>query len=606
VFTWTLVSAPPREHLARVAMTLFSKMCEEVDGIDAELDAAVRFPRASPRGRASRLSRRSRRFRHATRAHHSPFVPRLPSHAQAAATSTSAIERRDRAAAALARLEEASSQVEKMRQKAAERDPEKRIYNETMTSKVLALADKLAATREKAADVRRRIQPLVEEEEKEAAEVEAAEARAKAEAERLAAESEAAAKAAFEAEARAAEEAAAAAKREAEREAARVKAEREAAKAKADEETAAAAAAADAARAAEAKAAEEAAEAEKLRKAEEAKAKKAALAARVAAAAPAGSDPVPPPAAGASVPVTTATTATTATTETTHAETPSVTSGPAAPSTAVEANAAALAAMLASMAPPSAPPASAPTPASGETAKTYGEVRHVLGGAAELRGALEGASAAGALTVVDWSIPTCGPCQRIRPAFERMARERVSVLFVGVDAAASAENRALAQSAAVRAYPTFHFYVGMRRVAELTGADESRIASLVDRHAPPARLSRAALDMQAAISAALMTLRSSCGSLHEFVAATRTLLVFVGNVVTHPGEAKYRRVRLANAAFQSKLGRFAGGVAAMEAFGFVKEGLGEDASLVMSETNARHEGLPAMRRLLEQALPSTG
>jgi thioredoxin 1 len=585
-------------------MTLFSKMCEEVDGIDAELDAAVRFPRASPRGRASRLSRRSRRFRHATRAHHSPFVPRLPSHAQAAATSTSAIERRDRAAAALARLEEASSQVEKMRQKAAERDPEKRIYNETMTSKVLALADKLAATREKAADVRRRIQPLVEEEEKEAAEAEAAEARAKAEAERLAAESEAAAKAAFEAEARAAEEAAAAAKREAEREAARVKAEREAAKAKADEETAAAAAAADAARAAEAKAAEEAAEAEKLRKAEEAKAKKAALAARVAAAAPAGSDPVPPPAAGASVPVTTATTATT---ETTHAETPSVTSGPAAPSTAVEANAAALAAMLASMAPPSAPPASAPTPASGETAKTYGEVRHVLGGAAELRGALEGASAAGALTVVDWSIPTCGPCQRIRPAFERMARERVSVLFVGVDAAASAENRALAQSAAVRAYPTFHFYVGMRRVAELTGADESRIASLVDRHAPvSASLSRAALDMQAAISAALMTLRSSCGSLGEFVAATRTLLVFVGNVVTHPGEAKYRRVRLANAAFQSKLGRFAGGVAAMEAFGFVKEGLGDDACLVMSETNARHEGLRAMRRLLEQALPPTG
>ena len=584
-------------------MTLFSKMCEEVDGIDAELDAAVRFPRASPRGRASRLSRRSRRFRHATRAHHSPFVPRLPSHAQAAATSTSAIERRDRAAAALARLEEASSQVEKMRQKAAERDPEKRIYNETMTSKVLALADKLAATREKAADVRRRIQPLVEEEEKEAAEVEAAEARAKAEAERLAAESEAAAKAAFEAEARAAEEAAAAAKREAEREAARVKAEREAAKAMADEETAAAAAAADAARAAEAKAAEEAAEAEKLRKAEEAKAKKAALAARVAAAAPAGSDPVPPPAAGASVPVTTATTATTATT---HAETPSVTSGPAARSTAVEANAAALAAMLASMAPPSAPPASAPTPASGETAKTYGEVRHVLGGAAELRGALEEAAAAGALTVVDWSIPTCGPCQRIRPAFERMARERVSVLFVGVDAAASAENRALAQSAAVRAYPTFHFYVGMRRVAELTGADESRIASLVDRHAPPSSLSRKTLDMQAAISAALITLRSSCGSLGEFVAATRTLLVFVGNVVTHPGEAKYRRVRLANAAFQSKLGRHAGGVAAMEAFGFVKEGLGDDAALVMSETNARHEGLRAMRRLLEQALPPTG
>ena len=41
-----LVLAPPREPLARVAMTLFSKMCEEVDGVDAELDAAVCVPRA--------------------------------------------------------------------------------------------------------------------------------------------------------------------------------------------------------------------------------------------------------------------------------------------------------------------------------------------------------------------------------------------------------------------------------------------------------------------------------------------------------------------------------------------------------------------------------
>ena len=490
-----------------------------------------------------------------------------------------------------------------MRQKAAEQDPEKRIYNETMTAKVLALADKLAATRDKAADARERIQPFAEEEEKAAAEAEAAEARAKADAERLAAEREAAAKAALEAEARAAEEVAAAAKREADEEAARVKAEREAAKAKADEEAAVAAAAADAARAAEAKAAEEAAEAEKRRLADEAKAKKAALAARVAAAAPADSNPVPPrePTAGAPVP---AGSTMTEPTETTRAVTPS---GPAPPPTAAAANAAALAAMLASMAPPSAPPAATPPAFPGS--KTYGEVRHVLGGAAELRGVLEEASAAGALTVVDWSIPTCGPCQRIRPAFERMARERVSTLFVGVDAAASAENRALAQSAAVRAFPTFHFYVGMRRVAELTGADEARIAALVDRHAPaspPAPLSRSALDMQAAIVAALMTLRASCGSLGEFIAATRTLLVFVGNVMAHPGEAKYRRVRLANAAFQSKLGRHAGGVAAMEAFGFVKEGAGDDAALVMSEQNARHEGLPAMRRLLEQAVPPTG
>ena len=98
------------------------------------------------------------------------------------------------------------------------------------------------------------------------------------------------------------------------------------------------------------------------------------------------------------------------------------------------------------------------------------------------------------MTIVDWSIPTCGPCQRIRPAFERMARERVSALFVGVDAAASAENRALAAERRRARVSHVPLYVGMRRVAELTGADEARIAALVDRHAPaspPASLFRA-------------------------------------------------------------------------------------------------------------------
>jgi thioredoxin 1 len=490
-----------------------------------------------------------------------------------------------------------------MRQKAAERDPEKRIYNETMTSKVLALANRLAATREKAADVQTSIEPLAEKEEAALAEIESARVNAKAEAERLEAEAAAKAEAALEAEARAQEKG----RRDAEEEASRLKAEREAARVKAEADAAAAAAAAAAAKTTAAKAAEESAEAEKLNEAEEAKAKKATLAALVAAAAPASSDPVSPPSAA---PVPEAT----------------MSSPSAMPSTStvVEANAAALAAMLASVTPPSAP-AAAPTNASG--LKTRGEVRRVTRGAVELRRVLEEAAAAGCLTVVDWSIPTCGPCERIRPAYERMARDRVSVLFVGVDAAESVENRALALSAAVRAYPTFHFYVNMRRVAEITGADEARIAALVERHAPresdgagagPAgasastasaspssesRESRSTLEMQNAIATALMTLRGSCGNLPEFVAAARALLVFVGNIVTHPGEAKYRRVRLANAAFQKKLGRHAGGVAAMEAFGFEKEGTGEECALVMSERNARHEGLPVMRRLLERAVP---
>ena len=81
--------------------------------------------------------------------------------------------------------------------------------------------------------------------------------------------------------------------------------------------------------------------------------------------------------------------------------------------------------------------------------KTWGSVRHIVGGAVELRSLLEEAKAAGALTVVDWSMTTCGPCQRIKPIYEQMARTRPTALFVGVDTHASPLNAALARGSGV-------------------------------------------------------------------------------------------------------------------------------------------------------------
>lgn len=112
--------------------------------------------------------------------------------------------------------------------------------------------------------------------------------------------------------------------------------------------------------------------------------------------------------------------------------------------------------------------------------------------------------------------------------------------------------------------------------------------------------------MQAAIVAALTTLRASTPNQDEFVTATKTLLTFVANVLNHPGETRYRRVRAINAKYVLKLGRYDGGAAAMEAFGFRREGTGDDEVLVMSEAAANHPGLPAMKTLLEQAIPVSG
>ena len=452
-------------------------------------------------------------------------------------------------------------------------DPDKRTYGDAMVKKVLALADRFAETRDKAMKVKASVDALAAEEvaaeraaaERAAAEEEAAlaakreqEAR-EAEALRVAAEAEAKAAAvakAMEEEANAAVEAAAKAAAEA------------AAKAAAEAE-AKAAAEAEAAAAAEASAAKAAAEEESNAAAEAARAVKES--------AKSAATPSAPPSAPASS-----------------------SAAPAAP------DATKLAAMLASvLLPPPTPPPPSPAPS------TWGEVRHIVSGAPELRASLEEAQRAGALAVVDWSSATCGPCQRIKPAYAQMARARPGVLFLGVDAHASAANAALARDAGVRAYPTFHLYLRLRRVGELVGADPARLAALVETHSNQAGAagsgaspSASGAEMQARIAAALGRLRASVSGLDEFVVSARTLLTFVGNVLDKPGEAKYRRVRTRNPTFRAKLGRHPGGVEAMEAFGFVREGTGEDEALVMTERAAAHDALPAMRRLLQAAVPS--
>ena len=443
--------------------------------------------------------------------------------------------------------------MNKMQRNAQETDPDKQTYGPAMREKVLALAARFDAVRGKGEELKAAIEPLAVEE-----------ARAKDAEERAAREAEEAAQLRQQEEARKAEEARAAAEAAAaaaEAEAHRAKKEEEqrriaeiqAAKAKAEQETAIAAAvkiAQEEAAAAEARAA---AEAEKEKKREESRAKKEALRERTAV------KPQPNPAQ--------------------------------------------LASMLSGV-----------TAAAPVAPKTWGSVRHVVGGAVELRSLLEEAKAAGALTVVDWSMTTCGPCQRIKPIYEQMARTRPTALFVGVDTHASPLNAALAREAAVSAFPTFHFYVDMQRKADLVGADTARLAMMVQQHDPidatklpsegegePNPATKA--EMQAAILKALGELKESTASMDDFVTSVQTLLTFVGNVLAHPGEDKYRSVKMNNNTFNQRLGRHNGGVAAMEAFGF-KRVAGAEPMLVISKAAAKHDGLPAMKVLLERAVPA--
>eukprot|EP00406_Dinophysis_acuminata_P008971 CAMPEP_0179235008 /NCGR_PEP_ID=MMETSP0797-20121207/13184_1 /TAXON_ID=47934 /ORGANISM="Dinophysis acuminata, Strain DAEP01" /LENGTH=178 /DNA_ID=CAMNT_0020942207 /DNA_START=61 /DNA_END=597 /DNA_ORIENTATION=- len=82
------------------------------------------------------------------------------------------------------------------------------------------------------------------------------------------------------------------------------------------------------------------------------------------------------------------------------------------------------------------------------------------------------AAAGDKLVVVDFTATWCGPCQRIAPAFAKMAEEMADVVFIKVDVD---ENEETSQACKISCMPTFQFYKGGVKVDEMQGADESKL-----------------------------------------------------------------------------------------------------------------------------------
>ena len=89
------------------------------------------------------------------------------------------------------------------------------------------------------------------------------------------------------------------------------------------------------------------------------------------------------------------------------------------------------------------------------------------------------------------------------------------------------------------------------------------------------------------------TLEEACGLLllnedaPVFTAAAETLFKILQNIVTHPGEAKYRSLSRSSKVFTEKLASAKGAVRFLKAVGFEEEGgSGADGSLVLKAENA--------------------
>ena len=124
----------------------------------------------------------------------------------------------------------------------------------------------------------------------------------------------------------------------------------------------------------------------------------------------------------------------------------------------------------------------------------------------EWRELLQSAQADGVAVVVDFTATWCGPCQKIAPFFAKLASQHPAHKFVKARAARALraedeklrcvplhptpapfppeqvdvdEVSELQDEAAVRAMPTFQLYKASKKVAEVTGALEGPLNSMV-------------------------------------------------------------------------------------------------------------------------------
>ncbi|XP_050544223.1 thioredoxin-like protein 1 [Daktulosphaira vitifoliae] len=83
------------------------------------------------------------------------------------------------------------------------------------------------------------------------------------------------------------------------------------------------------------------------------------------------------------------------------------------------------------------------------------------------------------LIVVDFSATWCGPCKRIAPIFDELARKYDRAVFLKVDVDKCQETAA---SQGVSAMPTFIFYRNKIRVAKIQGADVQALEAKIKQY----------------------------------------------------------------------------------------------------------------------------
>ncbi|KAH9815827.1 thioredoxin-like protein [Melampsora americana] len=81
--------------------------------------------------------------------------------------------------------------------------------------------------------------------------------------------------------------------------------------------------------------------------------------------------------------------------------------------------------------------------------------------------------------VIDFWAAWCGPCKMISPVFEKLSNEIEGLHFVSVDVEDQNFGLPFAQEHGIRAMPTFQIIENGVKVAEMVGADQVKLRSVL-------------------------------------------------------------------------------------------------------------------------------
>ncbi|XP_072172955.1 thioredoxin-like [Diadema setosum] len=80
--------------------------------------------------------------------------------------------------------------------------------------------------------------------------------------------------------------------------------------------------------------------------------------------------------------------------------------------------------------------------------------------------------------VIDFYADWCGPCKMISPKFKELAGSYASVTFAKVNVDDASD---VSEECGISAMPTFQFYKDGKKVAEMKGANETKLREEVEK-----------------------------------------------------------------------------------------------------------------------------